>query len=55
MLALRIRPPVPANLQREVPEEGMMIAGQYIPAGVGASTDLLILDCGEYTNVHNNA
>ena len=34
ILALRIRPPVPANLQREVPDGGMMIAGQYVPAGV---------------------
>ena len=34
ILALRLRPAVPTNLQREVPEGGMMIAGQFVPAGV---------------------
>jgi cytochrome P450 len=34
IVVLRLRPPVPSNLQREVPEGGMMVAGLYFPAGV---------------------
>src|SRR5271154_807234 len=34
IVVLRLRPPVPSNLQREVPEGGMMVAGFYVPAGV---------------------
>ena len=32
--ALRVRPAVPTNLQRETPPEGMMIAGHFVPGGV---------------------
>lgn len=52
MLALRIRPPVPANLQRKVPEGGMTNTFQQ---EYGLLPDLLILDCGEHANVHNYA
>ena len=34
IIALRIRPAVPTNLQRETPPEGMMIAGQFVPGEV---------------------
>lgn len=39
--ALRLRPSAPANLQREVPEGGMIIAGYFIPAGVPCINILL--------------
>lgn len=32
--SLRIYPPIPAMLPRLVPEEGAMINGEYVPAGV---------------------
>jgi hypothetical protein len=34
MTALRVRPAIPTNLQRETPPEGMMIAGRFVPGGV---------------------
>jgi cytochrome P450 len=35
---LRLRPPAPSNLQRVVPEEGMMIDGYYVPPSTVVST-----------------
>ena len=34
IIALRLRPAVATNLQREIPPEGMMIAGEFVPGGV---------------------
>ena len=31
---LRLRPPAPSNLQREVPAAGMMIDGTFVAGGV---------------------
>ena len=33
-IGIRLRPAVPPNLPREVPPEGMMIAGRFIPGRV---------------------
>lgn len=56
MSVLRLRVPTPTNLQREVPKEGMMIDGHFIPGGVQTFLDILLTsDNREHTNIHNNA
>jgi hypothetical protein len=41
-VVLRLPPAVTSNLQREVPEEGMMIAGYFVP-GPGVCRFLILL------------
>jgi len=56
ILALRLRPSVPSNLQRMVPSGGMMIAGQFIPGGVTIFPDETNqLDCGKHVYLCNHA
>jgi hypothetical protein len=54
-LALRLRPSVSSNLQRIVPEGGMMIANHFVPGGVLLKINLANLDCGEHTRIRDNA
>lgn len=39
IIALRLRPSVPGNLQRIVPKDGAIIAGRFIPGGVSNILD----------------
>jgi hypothetical protein len=52
--ALRLRPAVPSNLQREAPEGGMIIEDRLYPEGVNSQLiEIFIVDDGQYSTVHH--